>query len=56
MMRSVTSLGFGTVMLPNPMYTMGLPSTRAFFIQSTSFWGGVQPNSGLSRNQLIEGR
>jgi hypothetical protein len=53
MMRSVTSFGFGTVMLPNPMYTIGLPSTRAFVIQSTSVWGGTHPNSGLSKNQLM---
>jgi hypothetical protein len=52
MMRSVTSFGFGTVMLPNPIYTIGLPSTRAFDIQSMSVWGAVHPNSGLSKNQL----
>jgi hypothetical protein len=53
MRRSVTSFGFGTVMLPNPMYTIGFSSARALAIQSISVCGGVQFNSGLSRNQLF---
>jgi hypothetical protein len=45
-------LGFGTVMLPNPMYTIGLPSALALAIQSIRVAGGVQFNSGFSKNQL----
>lgn len=52
-MLLVTAGGFGTVMLPKPMYTMDFPSARAFAIQSSSEVGGVQPRSGLSRNQLL---
>jgi hypothetical protein len=51
-MRSVTLRELGTVILPNPIYTIGLPSCLAFAIHWISEAGGVQLRSGLSKNQL----
>ena len=49
---SDTDFGSGTVILPKPMYTSGLPSRLAFSIKRMSESAGFQSKSGLSRNQL----
>ena len=51
-MEARTRFGLGTVMLPKPIYTMGLLSRRACSIHSNRLDGGVQSTSALSRNQL----
>ena len=49
---SVTLCGFGTVIDPKPIYTIGFSSAFALAIHSKREGGGVQLRSGLSKNQL----